>query len=339
MRLPLLANRRVRRGLIITAVLAVVWLLSSLAVAYALTCRHGPRTAEGTPEISDWELESHRLKTSDGEELGAWFVEGMKDGPSVLILHGHKGRRWNSLRLGRLLSLHGCSILMISHRAHGDSTGEFDDVGYSARRDVLAGVELLERRRPGRPVIVDGNSLGSAAAIFAAGELGHRVAAYILESPYQDLKIAVWNRIENALPRGLSHVAYGGLRLVSPLFLPHLDAISPVNAIGAIPADVPVLILAGGRPPGAASGSPGPLRPGRLARPPGLRARRRPRRFAELVAGVLQPDGPGLHRAVCHAAAVTTWFVVLLARETRPSGESRTDLHERKGLVSVRPRR
>jgi uncharacterized protein len=32
---------------------------------------------------------------------------------------------------------------------------------------------------------------------------------------------------------------------VSPLFLPHLDEICPANAIGAIPDDVPVLILAG----------------------------------------------------------------------------------------------
>jgi len=114
---------------LITAMLAVVWLLSSLAVAYALTCRHGPRTAETTPKIGDWKLESHRLMTSDGEELGAWFVEGKDDGPSVLILHGHKGKRWNSLRRGKLLSSHGCSVLMISHRAHGDSTGEFDDAG------------------------------------------------------------------------------------------------------------------------------------------------------------------------------------------------------------------
>ena len=78
-----------------------------------------------------------------------------------------------------------------------------------------------------------------------ARELGHRVAAYILESPYQDLKLAVWNRIDNRLPRGLSHAAYGGLRLVSPLFMPHLDETCPLNAIGAIPDDVPVLILAG----------------------------------------------------------------------------------------------
>jgi len=35
------------------------------------------------------------------------------------------------------------------------------------------------------------------------------------------------------------------LRLVSPIFLPHLDEICPAKAIGGIPADVPVLILAG----------------------------------------------------------------------------------------------
>ena len=96
-----------------------------------------------------------------------------------------------------------------------------------------------------RPVIVSGNSLGSAAAIFAAGELGHRVHGYILESPYQDLKVAVWNRTDVNLPPVLSHAAYTGLRVVAPLFLPHLDQISPLKAIRGIPQDVPVLIMAG----------------------------------------------------------------------------------------------
>ena len=52
--------------------------------------------------------------------------------------------------------------------------------------------------------------MGSAAAVFAAGELGHRVHGYILESPYQDLKVAVWNRVNVALPPVLSHAAYAG---------------------------------------------------------------------------------------------------------------------------------
>ena len=72
-------------------------------------------------------------------------------------------------------------------------------------------------------MIVSGNSLGSAAAVFAAGELGNRVQGYILESPYQDLKVAVWNRTDVNLPPVLSHAAYAGLRVVAPVFIPHLE--------------------------------------------------------------------------------------------------------------------
>ena len=134
---------------------------------------------------------------------------------------------------------------MISLRAHGDSSGEFNDIGYSARHDVVAAVEFLERRQPGRPIVVMGVSLGSAAAVFALGELGRRVHGYILESPYQDLKTAVWNRTATYLPPVFAQLAYVGLRAVSPLFVPHLDEISPLRAIDGIPASVPVLIVAG----------------------------------------------------------------------------------------------
>ncbi len=86
-------------------------------------------------------------------------------------------------------------------RAHGDSSGEFNDIGYSARLDVVAAVEFLERRRPARPILIHGTSLGAAAATFAAEELGHRVHGYVLECPYRDLRTAVWNRAEKALRR------------------------------------------------------------------------------------------------------------------------------------------
>ena len=134
---------------------------------------------------------------------------------------------------------------MISLRAHGDSSGDFNDIGYSARHDVVAAVEFLEENHPGRPIVVMGVSLGSAAALFASQELGLRVHGYILESPYQDLKTAVWNRTQTYLPPVLAQLGYAGLRLVGPVFLPHLDEISPIEAIAGIPSSVPVLILAG----------------------------------------------------------------------------------------------
>ncbi|HEV3122671.1 MAG TPA: alpha/beta fold hydrolase, partial [Isosphaeraceae bacterium] len=108
-------------------------------------------------------------------------------------------------------------------------------------------VEFLEQRRPGKPVIAYGMSLGGAAAIFASGTLGHRVHAYVLESPYRDLKTAVRNRVRTYLPPLLEWVAYEGLLNVSPLVLPELEKISPLAAIEGIPRDVPVLLLAGGK--------------------------------------------------------------------------------------------
>ena len=57
-------------------VIPAMWLLISLAVAYALTRRHGPRAAEPVPNFAGWTLESHRPATSDGQEVGAWFAEG-----------------------------------------------------------------------------------------------------------------------------------------------------------------------------------------------------------------------------------------------------------------------
>lgn len=245
-RLPQFTRRRAVRRLIVTGTIVCAgWLLISAAVAYLLTHRLEARFAEPAPSVDWGRLESHRISTRDGEEIGAWFVDGRADVPSVLVLHGHKGQRRNSLIRAKALASQGYAVLMITLRAHGDSTGHFDDIGFGARHDVIAAVEFLEARRPGRPVIVNGNSMGAAAAVFAARDLAHRVNAYILESLYQDLRTAVWNRVEVALPPVLSHVAYTGLKLFAPVFLPHLDEISPLKAIAAIPDDVPVLILAG----------------------------------------------------------------------------------------------
>jgi alpha-beta hydrolase superfamily lysophospholipase len=239
------SRQRVRRGAIALGIVLLVWLIASLAVAYRLTHRRRPRFEEPAPHVAWGQMEDRRIKTSDGEDLGAWFLDGRGDLPSVLLLHGNGGCRENSLSRAAPFATEGCAVLMISLRAHGDSSGDYHDVGFSARRDVCAAVKFLTARRPGRPVVVLGTSMGAAAAVFAAGELGHRVQGYILESPYQDLKVAAWNRTEVYLPPVLSHVAYLGLRIVGPVFLPHLDEISPLKAIVGIPDDVPVLILAG----------------------------------------------------------------------------------------------
>jgi uncharacterized protein len=227
------------------ATLVALWLLGSYAIASRLTHRPHPLFAEPAPVIDGWQVECPRLHTVDGQDIGTWFVPGPEDGPSVIVLHGNGQSRSVSLPMTKMFLKEGCSVLTLSLRAHGDSSGERHDIGYSARHDVVAAVEFLERRRPGRPIIIQGTSLGAAAAIFAAPELGTRVSGYILEEPYRDLRTAVRNRTEVYLPPGLSHITYYGLLCVSPLTLPELDQIAPIEAIGSIPESVPVVILAG----------------------------------------------------------------------------------------------
>ena len=244
------ANRqRFKLGLLLLGAILTLWLFASLAGAYALTRRSQPPFPEPVPAVGWANFECHRLTTVDGQHIGAWLAVGAADAPAVLLIHGIGASRSACLSRAKMLAAQGCSVLMISLRAHGDSTGDFNDMGYSARHDVVAAAEFLERRRPGKPIIVHGLSMGAGAAVFASGELAHRVNGYVLESPYRDLKIAVRNRIENALPPLLDRIAYLGLLAVSPLIFPDLESISPVVAISGIPIDVPVLILAGGEDP------------------------------------------------------------------------------------------
>ncbi len=192
------------------------------------------------------QAEEHRLTTSDGQEIGAWLVRHPAPQGCVLVLHGNGTSRSARLGVMELVWSHGYSVMAISLRCHGDSTGEVNDLGWSARNDVIAAVGFLERECLNRPVYVVAQSLGSAAAIFASDQLGHRVSGYFLEQPYSDLKTATWNRLQNNLPPVLDLVAYTGLRLWSGVFLP-ADARrhSPHDMIAQIPAEVPIVIATG----------------------------------------------------------------------------------------------
>jgi pimeloyl-ACP methyl ester carboxylesterase len=227
------------------AALAALWLLSSYAVAYQLTRRSAPRCIEATPELAWGKLERVQLQTVDAEEIGAWYIGGRTDGPTVILLHGNGGQKSGCLSEAEFLHASGYNVLLVSLRAHGESSGDCNDFGYSARHDVVAAVQWLEQRDDAGPIVIWGQSLGSAAACFACEELGDRVCGYILECPYRDLHAAVWNRLQARLPPVADHLAYLGLQVVSPLVLADIDRISPCEAISGMPSDMPVLVLAG----------------------------------------------------------------------------------------------
>jgi alpha-beta hydrolase superfamily lysophospholipase len=241
------ARRKLATVAAVLTGLVALWLLSATAVAYRLTSRPQAPYREPAPAVAWGQVEPVRLQTADGEAIGGWYVTGDDDQPSILLLHANGQSRTALLPLIEMFAGEGYSVLAISIRAHGDSTGDRNDFGYGARHDVLAAVAYLERRRPGREVFVQGTSLGAAAAIFAASDLSARITGYILESPYCDLRTAVRNRTAIYLPRPLDYVGYIGLSLVAGAFVPEMNRLAPAARIADIPATIPILFMAGGR--------------------------------------------------------------------------------------------
>lgn len=223
-------------ALVLLGVMA--WLAFSLLAAWALT----HRTRPPFPEVPPAGFSGLRLHSQDGQELGAWYQPGGGDLAVILLHHHHTCR---TAMLGRVPPYQalGASLLLVSMRAHGDSSGTFDDVGWSARKDVLSAVTWMHQQGHHR-LILDGNSLGAVASIFAAQEVGDQVGGYILECPYIDLLTAVDNRTHLFLPGPLARVATLGLTLTAPAFL-DAPQISPLQHMRDIPEKAPILMMAG----------------------------------------------------------------------------------------------
>jgi uncharacterized protein len=228
----------------LTVILVLLWLLGT-GVATTLYTRRffGPKP-EPVPKVDWGDLEALRLQTADGQELGAWVNPRGAKRSIVLLLHGIGDARTWWLPVMHRLADDGYASMAISFRAHGDSTGSIEDFGYSEKEDVIAAVRYLRGRFSDRPVVLAGSSLGSAAALFTAKSLGREVAGYFLESPYRDLRTAVWNRT-SAAPPPFNWIAYEGMALWGRILLPEsIDAIRPIDHVADVPPDVPVTFVA-----------------------------------------------------------------------------------------------
>jgi alpha-beta hydrolase superfamily lysophospholipase len=235
------ALRTLDRAVLACVAIAIGWIGSGALAAYALTRRRTAAFAEPAPPG----YVARRIRARDGVHIGAWLAEDEGDRAAVVLVHGNGASRAVLLEEAGVFRDAGCSVMPISVRAHGDSEGARNDIGWSARHDVVAAVEHLRHARPSRPVLVYGASLGAAAALFAAPDLGRRVRGYVLVAPYADLRLAVERRTRRYLPSPLDRVAFGALRVGGPLVLPELDRMRPVASAARMPAEIPVLVFAG----------------------------------------------------------------------------------------------
>ena len=131
-------------------------------------------------------LEEVKLKTEDGLELTAWFMQPnpARDGHTVLLFHGNAGHIGHRVEKFRRILEAGYGFLFLEYRGYGGNPGKPSEMGLHtdarAALDFLAGREI-----PREKVILYGESLGCGIAVRAATK--HHFSAVILEAPYTSI--------------------------------------------------------------------------------------------------------------------------------------------------------
>ncbi len=153
-----------------TAVVALVYVFQSRLVYF-------PQIGRGiaaTPQAHGLAYEEVTLKTADGEKLAAWWVPHERALGVVVIFHGNAGNI--SHRIDYLTMFHrlGYSSLLLDYRGYGRSTGSPSEEG--TYRDAEAAWQWLTKERgvPARDIVVLGESLGGAVAVWLAARVAPR---------------------------------------------------------------------------------------------------------------------------------------------------------------------
>jgi uncharacterized protein len=127
------------------------------------------------------------LVTSDGLELGGWYVRptGPDRDVSVLVANGNGGDRADRAPLASALADAGFAVLLFDYRGYAGNPGQPSEQGLA--RDARAAYRYLvdEMGVPAERMLYFGESLGSGVVSELATE--HPPAGLLLRSPFVDL--------------------------------------------------------------------------------------------------------------------------------------------------------
>lgn len=177
-------TRRIVRLVALLVVLIGVVVLMAWAwqrqLVYFPDASRVPAAAEALPGASDV-----TLRTSDGLELGAWFLPAKEPDPmAVLVAPGNGGNRAGRVELAKALHRRGLAVMLMDYRGYGGNPGSPTEKGLAADADAAVAA-LTELGHPPERTIYFGESLGSG--VVAALSSRRAPAGMVLRSPFTEL--------------------------------------------------------------------------------------------------------------------------------------------------------
>ena len=125
------------------------------------------------------------LTTSDGLDLGGWFLSAGDEAPAVLVASGNAGHRGHRAELAEALHEAGLSVLVFDYRGYGGNPGSPTERGLALDVRAARNFLLEDAAVPPERLLYLGESLGAAVVTELATE--HPPAGLVLRSPFVDL--------------------------------------------------------------------------------------------------------------------------------------------------------
>jgi pimeloyl-ACP methyl ester carboxylesterase len=147
---------------LLTMLVAAAWWFQRRLIYFPAT---GPVAQAGSVIVGASDVTLH---TSDGLQLGAWFVppEGPERQMTVLVANGNAGDRSGRAALARTLAARGFAVLLFDYRGYGGNPGSPSQTGL-ALVTAPRPVPRRESRRGGRHRARDGASARGARPALA----------------------------------------------------------------------------------------------------------------------------------------------------------------------------
>jgi fermentation-respiration switch protein FrsA (DUF1100 family) len=191
-----------------------------------------------SPENHGFEYQIENLRAADGTTLNAWFMpaRGVPKA-TILYLHGNAENISTHFRSVLWMTKEGFNVLGLDYRGYGASAGTPTLAGVqldidAAMRSLLAHPAVDPQR-----IVLFGQSLGGALAIYYAGHSAHRanLRAVVIDSAFFDYRQIVREKL-------------AGIFITWPFqWLPWVtvnNKYTPAAAVSAI-SPVPLLLLHG----------------------------------------------------------------------------------------------
>ncbi len=199
-----------------------------------------PRPATHT--VPSVPYETHALKATDGVRLESWLLPQENAQGIVLLFHGYGASKCDLLSEAMAFRALGYSAFLVDFRGSGGSEGDMASLGFHEAKDVAAAFAFVRERWPEQPVILYGQSMGSAAILRAVSKMDLQPDALIIESVFDSLLNTTKNRFDSmgwpSFPFAQLLVFWGGVQSGA-----WLETHDPVDYAPSI--QVPCLFLHG----------------------------------------------------------------------------------------------